>query len=80
MINKALLPTNLCAINFKSALDNWGVPARLIENASGTPSRYVIFDGGNLTPAQIKNLDPTHAPIYCKISIHDIRFLEEINQ
>lgn len=80
MLSKALLPTNLCAIDFKATLDDWGVNARLIENASGTPSRYVIFDGTNLTPAQIKNLDATHAPVYCRIDIWDIKFISEISQ
>lgn len=78
MISKALLPTNLCAINFKATLDDWGVPARLIENASGTPSRYVIFDGANLSPGQIKNLDATFGPMYVRIDIHDVKFMEEI--
>lgn len=80
MLSKVLLPSPLCAIDFKSTLDNWGIPARLIENASGTPSRYVVFQGDMLSPGQIKNLDATHAPMYCKIDIHDVRFLEEINQ
>lgn len=80
MINKALLPTNLCAINFKATLDGWSIPARIIENASGTPSRYVVFQGDMLSPSQIKNLDSTHAPMYVRIDIHDVRFLEEINQ
>ncbi|AGN34353.1 hypothetical protein VPSG_00034 [Vibrio phage pYD38-B] len=80
MISKALLPTPLCAIEFKSTLDNWGVPSRMVINASGTPSRYVVFDGSALSPGQIKNLDATHAPLYVKIEITDIRFLEEINQ
>lgn len=79
MISKCLLPSPICAIDFKATLDDWGVPVRLIENASGNPSRYVIFDGANLTPGQIKNLDATHAPMYCRIDIHDVRFLEEIN-
>ena len=80
MISKALLPSPMCAVNFKSTLDDWGVPARLIENASGAPSRYVVFHGDMLSPGQIKNLDATHAPLYVKIEIHDVRFLEEINQ
>lgn len=78
MISKALLPSPMCAVNFKSTLDSWGVPARLIENASGSPSRYVVFQGDLLSPPQIANLDDTHAPLYVKIEIHDIRFLEEI--
>lgn len=80
MISKALLPTNLCAIEFKSTLDSWGVPARMVENASGTPSRYVIFDGANLTPGQIANLDATYSPVYCKVDIWDVKFISEINQ
>lgn len=80
MLNKALLPTPLCAIEFKLTLDSWEIPARMVINASGTPSKYVVFDGSALSPGQIKNLDATHAPIYCKINIHDVRFLEEINQ
>lgn len=79
MISKALLPSPMCAIEFKSTLDDWGVPARLIENASGTPSRYVIFDGANLTPGQIKNLDATHSPVYCRIDIWDIKLNEELD-
>lgn len=78
MLSKALLPTSLCAIDFKATLDDWGVQSRLIENASGTPSRYVVFDGGNLTPAQIKNLDSTHAPMYVRVDTYDVRFMEEI--
>lgn len=80
MLSKALLPTNLCAIDFKVTLDDWNIPSRLIENASGTPSRYVVFDGGNLTPAQIKNLDSTHAPMYCKIDIWDVKFISEVRK
>ncbi|AVR75857.1 hypothetical protein ValSw33_33 [Vibrio phage ValSw3-3] len=80
MISKALLPSPMCAVNFKATLDDWGVPARLIENASGTPSRYVVFQGDMLSPSQIANLDATYAPMYVRIDIHDVRFLEEINQ
>lgn len=79
-INKALLPSPMCAIDFKATLDSWGINARMVVNASGTPSKYVVFQGDMLSPAQIKNLDATHAPLYVKIEIHDIRFLEEINQ
>ena len=78
MISKCLLTSPMCAIDFKATLDDWGVPVRLIENASGTPSRYVIFDGANLTPAQIKNLDATHAPMYVRVDIFDVLFMEEI--
>lgn len=78
MLSKALLPTNLCAIDFKATLDDWGVPARLIENASGNPSRYVLFQGDLLSPSQIKNLDSTHAPMYVRVDIFDVRFIEEI--
>lgn len=80
MLSKALLPTNICAIDFKATLDDWGVQSRLIENASGNPSRYVVFDGTNLTPGQIKNLDATHAPVYCRIDIWDIKFISEISK
>ena len=80
MLSKALLPTKLCAIEFKSTLDSWGIPARMVANASGTPSKHVVFDGSALSPGQIKNLDATFAPLYAKIDINDIRFLEEINQ
>lgn len=80
MISKCLLPSPMCAINFKATLDDWNIPARLIENASGTPSRYVVFQGDMLSPSQIANLDATYAPMYVKINIHDIRFLEEISQ
>lgn len=78
MISKALLPTNLCAIDFKSTLDDWGVPVRLIENASGTPSRYVVFQGDMLSPSQVKNLDATYAPVYVRIDINDVKFMEEV--
>lgn len=78
MLSKALLTTNLCAIEFKSTLDSWGVPVRMVVNASGSPSRHVVFDGSLLSPSQIKNLDATYAPMYVRIDIHDIRFLEEI--
>lgn len=78
MLSKALLPTNLCAIDFKATLDDWGVQSRLIENASGTPSRYVVFDGGLLSPSQIANLDATYAPMYVRVDIFDVRFIEEI--
>lgn len=78
MISKALLPTNLCAIDFKSTLDSWSVPSRLIENASGTPSRYVVFQGDMLSPSQIANLDATYAPMYVRVDIHDVKFIEEV--
>ena len=80
MLSKALLPTNLCAIDFKATLDEWGIPARLIENASGTPSRYVVFQGDMLSPSQIANLDATYAPVYCKVDIWDVKLISEINQ
>ena len=80
MINKALLPSPLCAIEFKSTLDSWGVPARMVINASGTPSKYVVFDGSALSPGQIKNLDATHAPLYVKIELTDIKFIEELEK
>lgn len=79
-ISKALLPSPMCAIDFKSTLDDWGVPARLIESASGTPSRYVVFQCEMLSPPQIANLDATHAPVYCRIDIWDIKFISEISQ
>lgn len=79
MISKALLPTNLCAIDFKATLDDWIVPARLIENASGNPSRYVVFDGSLLSQSQITNLDATYAPLYCRVDIHDVKFIEELD-
>lgn len=78
MISKALLPSPLCAIEFKSMLDSWCVPARLIENASGTPSRYVVFQGDMLSPGQIANLDATYAPMYVRLDIFDVRFMEEV--
>lgn len=77
-ISKALLPTNLCAINFKVTLDDWGVPARLIENASGKPSKYVVFQGEMLSPSQIANLDATYAPMYVRVDLFDVKFIEEI--
>lgn len=80
MISKTLLPTNLCAQDFKATLDDWNIPARLIENASGTPSRYVVFQGDMLSPSQIANLDATYAPVYCKVDIWDVKFISEINQ
>lgn len=80
MINKALLPTSLCAVDFKSQLEAWGVPARMIENADGGHSRYVVFDGSALSPGQIKNLDATHSPIYCKIDVFDVKFIEELEK
>lgn len=79
-ISKALLPSQLCAINFKSTLDSWGVNARMVVNSSGTPSKYVVLQGDMLSPSQIKNLDATHAPLYVKIELTDIKFIEEINQ
>lgn len=69
----------MCAIDFKSTLDDWGVPARLIENVSGNPSRYVIFDVAHLSPGQIANLDATHAPVYCRIDIWDVKFISEVS-
>lgn len=80
MLSKALLPTNLCAIDFKATLDDWGVPARLVENASGNPSRYIVFDGSLLSPSQIANLDATHAPLYVRVDIHDVKFISEISK
>lgn len=80
MISKALLPTPLCAIEFKSMLDDWGVPSRMVINASGNPSRYVVFQGDMLSPSQIANLDATYSPMYVRIDIFDVRFIEEINQ
>jgi hypothetical protein len=68
----------MCAIDFKATLDDWNIPSRLIENASGTPSRYVVFDGASLSPGQIKNLDATHAPMYVRVDIYDVKFVEEI--
>lgn len=70
----------MCAIDFKTTLDNWNIPARLIENASGTPSRYVVFQGDMLSPSQIANLDATYAPMYVRIDIWDVKFISEINQ
>lgn len=80
MISKALLPSPRRAIDFKATLDDWGVPARLIENASGSPSRYVVFQGEMLSPSQIANLDATYAPMYVRIDIFDVRFIEEISK
>lgn len=80
MISKALFPSPMCAIDFKATLDSWKIPARLIENASGTPSRYVVFQGEMLTLSQIKYLDATFAPVYCKVDIWDVKFISEINQ
>ena len=51
-IEKVLLQTTLCALDFKANLEALDVPARLIENASGNPSRYVILDSTNLTTEQ----------------------------
>lgn len=78
MISKALLPSPKCAIEFKSTLDSWGVNARMVINASGTPSKYVVFQGDMLSPLQIKNLDATFGPMYVRIDIHDVKFMEEI--
>lgn len=78
MISKALLPTNLCAIDFKATLDDWGVPVRTILNSQGQPTRYVVFDAASLSHWQMANLDATYTPIYCKIDVFDIRFMEEI--
>lgn len=50
----------------------------MIENASGNPSRYVVFQGDMLSPGQIKNLDATYAPMYVRIDIHDVKFMEEV--
>lgn len=80
MISKALLPSPMCAVNFKSTLDSWGVSSRMVVNASGSPSRYVVFHGDMLSPSQIANLDATHAPLYVKIELTDIKFIEEISQ
>lgn len=79
-INKALLTTNLSAFDFKLTLDSWGIPARLIDSFRGEPSRYVVFQGDMLSPSQIKYLDATFAPVYCKVSVFDVKFIEEINQ
>lgn len=68
----------MCAIDFKATLDDWGVSARLVENASGNPSRYVVFQGDMLSPSQIANLDATHAPLYVRVDIFDVRFMEEV--
>lgn len=78
MISKALLPTPLCALEFKSTLDSWGIPSRMVVNASGTPSKYVVFQGDKLSPSQIANLDATYAPMYVRIDIHDVKFMDEI--
>lgn len=78
MISKALLPTPLCAIEFKSTLDGWGIPSRMVINASGSPSRYVVFQGDALSIGQVKNLDATFAPMYVRVDIFDVRFMEEI--
>ncbi|UTQ79860.1 hypothetical protein vBVnaSL3_37 [Vibrio phage vB_VnaS-L3] len=77
-ISKALLPSPMCAIEFKSTLDNWGVPARMVVNASGSPSKYVVFQGDMLSPSQIANLDATYAPLYVRVDVFDVRFIEEI--
>lgn len=78
MINKALLPTELCAIDFIAHLESWGAPARQIKRPDGSGTRYVIFDGKTLSTSQIANLDGIHAPIYCNIYIHDVKLIEEL--
>ena len=77
-IEKVLLQTPLCALDFKANLEALDVPARLIENASGNPSRYVILDSTNLTTEQRVRLTRLHDLMWCRIDVHDIKLIEEL--
>jgi hypothetical protein len=76
-IEKVLLQTQLCALDFKANLEVLDVPARLIENASGNPSRYVVLDSANLTTEQRVRLTRLHDLMWCKICVEDIKLSEE---
>ncbi|AUR83881.1 hypothetical protein NVP1042O_93 [Vibrio phage 1.042.O._10N.286.45.B8] len=77
-IEKVLLQTPLCALDFKANLEALDVPARLIENASGNPSRYVILDNTNLTTEQRVRLTRLHDLMWCRIDVTDIKLIEEL--
>lgn len=77
-IEKVLLQTPLCALDFKANLEALDVPARLIENASGNASRYVILDNTNLTTEQRARLTRLHDLMWCRIDLADIKLIEEL--
>lgn len=76
-IEKVLLQTPLCALDFKANLEALDVPARLIDNASGNPSRYVILDNANLTTKQRVRLTRLHDLMWVRICVEDIKLSEE---
>lgn len=76
-IEKVLLQTTLCALDFKANLEALDVPARLIENVSGNPSRYVVLDSTNLTTEQRVRLTRLHDLMWCRIDVMDIKLSEE---
>ena len=76
-IEKVLLQTPLCALDFKANLEALDVQARLIENASGNPSRYVILDNANLTTEQRVRLTRLHDLMWVRICVEDIKLSEE---
>ncbi|CAH9016914.1 coil containing protein [Vibrio phage 242E40-1] len=78
MISKALLNSNAEAIDLCEHLKSWDIPARLTVNASGNPSRYVVFDSTNLTKAQRVSIDEIHKPDYVRVCIEDVYFEEEV--
>jgi hypothetical protein len=76
-IEKALLQTPLCALDFKANLEALDVPARLIENASGNPSRYIVIDSTSLTTEQRVRMTRLHDLMWCRIDVMDIKLSEE---
>ena len=76
-IEKVLLQNPLCALDFKANLEALDVPARLIENASGNPSRYVVLGSTNLTTEQRVRLTSLHDLMWVRICVEDIKLSEE---
>ena len=73
MISKAILPSNQGALDFKEALDSWSIPARLIKNES----RCVLFYATRLHGLQLVNLVNEHEPVFVRVDIFDVLFIEE---
>ena len=76
MISKAILKSNQCALDFKDALDNWSIPARLVKNES----RCVLFDAKALTAAQLSNLESDYEPVFVKLDVYDILLMSEVEK
>ena len=78
VIERALLQTPLCALDFRANREALDVTARLIENTSGNPGRYVILDNKNLTTEQRVTLTRLHDLMWCRIDLMDIKLSEEL--